>query len=47
MTANTEKDREFKMNLLDDTLTVIDMEKLYILSNIVCREGRSKLEDLI
>lgn len=28
MTANTEKDHRFKVNLLDDTLTVIDMEKL-------------------
>jgi predicted nucleic acid-binding Zn ribbon protein len=28
MTANTSKDREFKLGLLDDTLTVIDMQKL-------------------
>jgi len=28
MTANTTKDHQFKMGLLDDTLTVIDMEKL-------------------
>ena len=28
MTATTAKDHEFKTNLLDDTLSVIDMEKL-------------------
>jgi tubulin polyglutamylase TTLL9 len=28
MTANTEKDNVFKLGLLDDTLSVIDMEKL-------------------
>jgi len=28
MTANTNKDHEFKVNLLEDTLSVIDMEKL-------------------
>ena len=28
MTANTQKDRQFKLGLLDDTLTVIDMEHL-------------------
>lgn len=28
MTANTIKDHEFKIGLLDDTLSVIDMEKL-------------------
>lgn len=31
MTATTTKDHEFKVNLLDDTLSVIDMEKLYSL----------------
>jgi glutathione synthase/RimK-type ligase-like ATP-grasp enzyme len=28
MTANTAKDKELKLGLLDDTLTVLDMEKL-------------------
>ena len=28
MTANTSKDKEFKLGLLDDTITVLDMEKL-------------------
>jgi tubulin polyglutamylase TTLL9 len=28
MTASTPKDHEFKLNLLDDTLSVVDMEKL-------------------
>lgn len=42
MTANTQKDHEFKTGLLDDTLTVIDMEKLYILHYLVCLAMRIK-----
>jgi len=47
MTANTPKDREFKLGLLDDTLTVLDMEKLYIINYIVYWEIKNKLEGLI
>jgi len=47
MTANTSKDREFKLGLLDDTLTVLDMEKLYIINYIVYWEIKNKLEGLI
>jgi hypothetical protein len=46
MTANTAKDREFKLGLLDDTLTVIDMENLYLFRYLVWKAIRSKLEDL-
>ncbi len=28
MTANTQKDKELKLGLLDDTLTVLNLEKL-------------------
>ena len=46
MTANTAKDHQFKVNLLDDTLSVIDMEKLYIFVYLVWKAQRNKLEDL-
>lgn len=34
MTANTQVDRVLKVGLLDDTLTIINIEKLYNLNNI-------------
>jgi len=30
MTGNTAHDVELKMNLLDDTFTVVDLEKVYL-----------------
>lgn len=47
MTANTAKDREFKVGLMEDTLTIIDMEKLYFFLYIVFRAMRNKLAGLI
>ena len=46
MTANTAKDHQFKVNLLDDTLSVLDMEKLYLFVDLVWKEQKNKLEVL-
>ena len=47
MTANTDKDHEFKLGLLDDTITVLDVQKLYLSYYSVCLEDNNKLEDSI
>jgi hypothetical protein len=48
MTANTPIDRALKNGLLDDTLTIVNMEKLYIIINVEYFQIRtSSLEDLM
>ena len=51
MTANTEKDRQFKLALLDDTLSVVDLENFLLGSeeqiggfDLICKgkSGKSK-----
>lgn len=34
MRANTKKDKELKVGVIDDMLSVIDLEKMYLLHNL-------------
>ena len=44
MTANTPTDRKLKNGLLDDTLTIINIEKMYVILYVDLQGKKNKLE---
>lgn len=47
MTANTQTDYQLKMGIIEDTLILVDMEKLYICFYAVSQATKTKWVDLI
>lgn len=46
MTANTQTDYQLKMGIIEDTLILVDMEKLYICFYAVLQAMKTKWVDL-